>query len=43
MAKKSDILLENFSNGVTERLNIDYENIRKYKEDIIYMTITGYG
>ncbi|KRX07234.1 Cyclic nucleotide-binding protein [Pseudocohnilembus persalinus] len=43
LAKQSDIVIENFSNGVTKRLQIDYENLKKVKNDIIYSTITGYG
>lgn len=29
LAKNSDIIVENFNLGVTERLNIDYKTIKK--------------
>lgn len=29
--------------GVTENLRIDYESLRKYRENIVYCSISGYG
>ena len=43
LIKKSDILVENFATGVTERLKIDYNTIKPLNEKIIYASITGYG
>ena len=39
----ADILVENFRIGVTEKMGLTYEDVRKIKEDIIYCSITGYG
>jgi len=43
LAKVSDVVLENFRPGVTKRLGVDYESLRKLKPDLIYCTITGFG
>jgi len=43
LIKKSDIIIHNFSNGVMDRLKLDYESVRKVKEDIIYCSISGFG
>jgi crotonobetainyl-CoA:carnitine CoA-transferase CaiB-like acyl-CoA transferase len=39
----ADIVLEGFRPGVAKRLSIDYETLKKYREDIIYCSISGYG
>jgi len=43
IAKKSDILVENFRPGTTERLGIDYDNIKKINPRVIYASISGFG
>ena len=43
LAKKCDVLLENFSPGVTERLAVDYNTICKINPHIIYCSISGFG
>ncbi|MCD6570042.1 MAG: CoA transferase [Deltaproteobacteria bacterium] len=43
LIKKSDVLVENFAPGVMERLKLDYELVRKIKEDIIYCSISCFG
>lgn len=40
---KTDILVENFSVGVTERLGIDYGSLSKLNRSLIYCSVTGYG
>lgn len=39
----ADIVLNNFSAGVTSRLKIDYEHLSKINPRIITCTITGFG
>jgi len=39
----ADVLVENFRMGVTEKMGLTYEDVKKIKEDIIYCSITGYG
>ena len=41
--KEADIIIEQFRPGVMERLGLDYESIKKINQDIIYVSITGYG
>jgi len=43
LAKKCDVFLENFSPGVTGKLGVDYENVRKANPRIIYCSISGFG
>ena len=43
LARKSDIMMENFTPGVVKRLNIDYESMKKINPKIIYCSISGFG
>ena len=38
-----DVVLINYRNGVAERLGIDYESLKEYREDLVYASITGFG
>src|SRR2546422_1052232 len=40
---KSDVVAENFANGVMERMGLGYEEVRRLKADIIMVSISGYG
>ncbi len=40
---EADIFVENFRIGVTAKMGLTYEDVKKIKEDIIYCSITGYG
>jgi crotonobetainyl-CoA:carnitine CoA-transferase CaiB-like acyl-CoA transferase len=40
---KADVVVENFSTGVMDRLGIDYENCRKLSPEIIYCSVSAYG
>jgi len=42
LVKKADIVVENFREGVTKKLGIDYDTLRKVKQDIIYCSIKGF-
>ena len=39
----SDLVMENFSPGVMERLGLGYPVLREIKPDIIYIAMSGYG
>jgi crotonobetainyl-CoA:carnitine CoA-transferase CaiB-like acyl-CoA transferase len=39
----SDVLLENFSPGVTARLGVTYEDLAPVNPRLVYCTITGFG
>lgn len=43
MLKKADVLVENFSPGVIERLGFDYETVRRVNPRVIYAQIKGFG
>ena len=43
LAKKADVVVENFRPDVKERLGIDYESLRKINKGIVYASISGFG
>jgi len=43
LVTQADVVVENFSAGVTERLGISYEVLKKVNPRIIYCALTGYG
>ncbi|WP_242123953.1 CoA transferase [Sphingobium sp. Sx8-8] len=43
MAAKADIVVENFRNGVLDRLGIGFDDLRKVKPDIILASLTSQG
>ena len=43
LVDKSDIFVENFRQGVAERLGLGYDDLKERKPDIIYASATGYG
>jgi crotonobetainyl-CoA:carnitine CoA-transferase CaiB-like acyl-CoA transferase len=43
MAKKADVIVENFKSTVKHRLGIDYEAVRKVNPRIVYGSISGFG
>jgi len=40
---RADVLVENYSAGVTRRLGIDYESVRELNPRLVYASITGFG
>ena len=43
LAKVSDVMVENFTPGLTERFGLDYETIHKLNPRLVYASITAYG
>ena len=43
MAKKADVIVENFKSTVKHRLGIDYEAVKKVNPKIVYGSISGFG
>ena len=43
LVKDADILVENYKGGVTKKLKIDYETIKKINPGIIYASGSGFG
>jgi crotonobetainyl-CoA:carnitine CoA-transferase CaiB-like acyl-CoA transferase len=43
LAKKADVVIEQFRPGVVKSLGVDYASLRKMNPRLIYCSITGYG
>src|SRR5580658_8372542 len=43
MAKKADVVVENFKSTVKHRLGIDYDAVKKINPRIVYGSISGFG
>ena len=43
IARKSDILIENFSPGTMDRLGLGYHDIQSVNPDIVYASLSGFG
>lgn len=43
LTTKCDVVVENFRPGVTERLKVDYETLKKINPKIIYCSISSFG
>jgi crotonobetainyl-CoA:carnitine CoA-transferase CaiB-like acyl-CoA transferase len=43
LAEKADVVVEGFRPGVTKRLGIDYETLKKKNKRLIYCAVTGFG
>ena len=43
LVASSDVFLQNYRPGVAARLGVDYESLKAFKEDLIYISISGYG
>ena len=43
LAKDADVVVENFTPGVVQRLGIDYESVKAVNSNIVYASISGFG
>ena len=43
MAKNADVVLENFTPGVVDRLGIDYQSVKAINPGVVYCSISGFG
>ncbi|MGO4328939.1 CaiB/BaiF CoA transferase family protein [Cupriavidus sp. 2TAF22] len=43
MVRNADVVVENFSAGVADRLGIGYEVLREVNPGVVYCSLTGYG
>jgi formyl-CoA transferase len=43
LAARSDVIVENFRPGTFDRWGIGYEDCRRVKTDIVYISISGFG
>ena len=43
IAKKCDVVLENFRPGVTKRLGVDYDTLKEHNPRLVYCSISSFG
>ena len=43
LARNADVVVENFTPGVVDRLGIDYEAVKGVNSKIVYASISGFG
>lgn len=43
LARRSDVIIENFRPGTMERLGIGYERVKEENSDILFASISGFG
>lgn len=43
LVAKSDVVIENFSSRVLQNWGLGYEELRKIRNDIVYVSMAGYG
>lgn len=43
LAKTCDVVVQNFRPGVADRIGVGYEALRDVREDIVYLSIAGFG
>jgi crotonobetainyl-CoA:carnitine CoA-transferase CaiB-like acyl-CoA transferase len=43
LAEKADVVVENFSTGVMQRLGLDYETVKARNPRVVYCSISAYG
>jgi benzylsuccinate CoA-transferase BbsF subunit len=43
MARHCDVVADNFAGGVMEKLGLGYEKLRKFRPDLIMISMSGYG
>ncbi|MEO7773970.1 MAG: CaiB/BaiF CoA-transferase family protein [Steroidobacteraceae bacterium] len=43
LARRSDIVIENFKAGTLARYGLDYASLKKVNDNLIYCSITGFG
>jgi crotonobetainyl-CoA:carnitine CoA-transferase CaiB-like acyl-CoA transferase len=43
LAKKSDVFVQNFRQGVAARLGLDYDTLKAHNPRLVYASATGYG
>jgi len=43
LAKSCDVVVQNFRPGVVDRLGLGYDDLRKVREDLIFVSVSGFG
>ncbi|MGZ0745823.1 CaiB/BaiF CoA transferase family protein [Haloparvum sp. AD34] len=43
LISEADVVVENFRPGTAERLEVDYESVQEYNDDVVYCSISAFG
>lgn len=43
LVESADVFLQNYRPGVAKRLGVDYDTLKVFKDDLVYVSISGYG
>jgi crotonobetainyl-CoA:carnitine CoA-transferase CaiB-like acyl-CoA transferase len=43
LVERADVFVQNFRPGVVERMGLGYDDLRKLRPDLIYVSISGFG
>jgi crotonobetainyl-CoA:carnitine CoA-transferase CaiB-like acyl-CoA transferase len=43
LVEDADVIVQNYRDGVVQRLGIDYESVRRRRPDIVYASLNAYG
>lgn len=43
LARRADVIIENFLPGITDRLGLGYEAVRAVNPAVVYVSVTGFG
>ena len=43
LARRADVLVENFREGVLARRGLDYDSVRAHNPGVVYCSVTGFG
>jgi crotonobetainyl-CoA:carnitine CoA-transferase CaiB-like acyl-CoA transferase len=43
LARECDVLIQNYRVGKIDKFGLDYESVRKFNPQVIYLSITGFG
>jgi crotonobetainyl-CoA:carnitine CoA-transferase CaiB-like acyl-CoA transferase len=43
LAERADVVVESFRPGVVEQFGLDYDSVSAINEDVVYLSLTGFG
>ncbi|THE66126.1 CoA transferase [Salinadaptatus halalkaliphilus] len=43
LAEEADVIVESFRPGVVEKFGLDYESVAETNDDVVYLSLTGFG
>jgi crotonobetainyl-CoA:carnitine CoA-transferase CaiB-like acyl-CoA transferase len=43
LAEEADVVIESFQPGTVEKFGLDYATVSSYNEDVVYVSLSGYG